>query len=115
MATIAGTALLKFGTFTVTGYIVESESIEKQSEDLEIEDESGDIVSHVYDFAKKDEVTVECIVKASTAVPAIGAVFTMGDSPATKFRVLSVGRQRSKRDVEKWTIRGKGFPGITLT
>lgn len=118
MATEDGTALLQFGTVTVTGFIIEGLSESEESEDLEIFDEDGDIVTHINNYGQRRNVTVTCIPKSGTSVPSVGDTFTYtsGTNGATqKFTVLSIDAEESNRDVVRWTLTGKSFSEITLS
>lgn len=109
-ATILGIQPLKFGTTTTSGYVVETWENNSSTQELVIEDELGDIVTQILGFGNKDEITVEVIPKTATARPALGALLTIG---GTALNVISLVAKRMKKDVEKWTVKGTVYPGVT--
>ena len=104
---------LKWGTTNISGYVVESDDETESTEQKTIEDEGGHTVTDISKFGRKTERTIEVIPASSvTTPPAAGEVFTYG---AKKIRIISIQKKRVKKDVEKWTIKGNSFPGVTLT
>ena len=115
MASTDGTALLRFGTQTKTGWIVESISEETSSENVEIADEDGDIVTAISNFGKKTAVSLSIIAKSGTTLVTVGEVFTYSDANnATKtIRLLTVGNVQEQKSVMKTTVTGILYAGIT--
>lgn len=109
-ASIKGVQPLKFGTTTTTGYVVDTWTADGTTQELIIEDEGGDVITQILGFGNKDEMTVEVIPKTATAVPALGDLITIG---GTALNILGLSRKRMKKDVEKWTIKGTVYPGVT--
>ena len=115
MASTDGTALLRFGTQTKTGWVVVEINENETSEDLEIPDEDGDVITHVSNFGKKTDVSLTLIAKSGTTMVASGEVFTYSNhSGATKtIRLLTVGNVQTQKDAMRTTVTGKLFSGIT--
>jgi hypothetical protein len=109
-ASIKGVQPLKFGTTTTTGYVVDSYTGDETTQELVIEDEGGDIITQILGFGNKDEITVEVIPKTATSRPTMGVLLTIG---GTALNVLACSRKQMKKDVEKWTIKGTVYPGVT--
>lgn len=112
-ATIRGDAILKWGTFVLSGYIVADEEVEYTAESFQIEDEIGDIVTDITDFGKKLSGTYNFIPLASTTRPEAGAILTGPNS--LKVIVRSVRVIRSRKMPEMWRLTGEAYPEITLT
>ena len=109
-----GIALLKFGTTTVAGYIVENRDISIEGENLEIENEIGDVVTDISGFGIRKKKSVKLIPKASgSAQPTPGAVIEIGDSE--KMVVKTFKTSNARKDVERWDIEGYEHPEITIT
>lgn len=111
-ATIRGDAILKWGTFTLSGYIVADEEVELSAESFQIEDEIGDIVTDVTDFGEKTVATYNFLPLNATVQPEAGAVLTGPNS--LKVIVRSIRRVRSRKMPEMWRITGEAFPEISL-
>lgn len=117
MAVEDGIALKKFGTDTVTGWIVNEITEDTSGEDTEVPDEDGDVVTHINSYGIKTVVTFDLIPKSATAIPEIGDTFTYtsGAHGAQKITVLSVGNKQVIKGVLKLSITGNRYPDITLT
>jgi hypothetical protein len=111
-ATIKGIQPLKFGTTTITGYIVEDYGGDVKTDELVIDNEAGDIVTQITGFGIKTEVSLSVIPLAATTGPAIDTVLTY-DSKA--IRVLSCAIKQVRKDVEKWVIKGTLYPNVSVT
>jgi hypothetical protein len=109
-ANILGVQPLKFGTTTMTGFVVETYGEDQETAELVIEDEGGNIVTQITDFAVKSAVTLEVIPKTAMTRPAIASLFNYGDQA---LNILNLSIKRMKKDVEKWTIKGNVYPGVT--
>lgn len=94
----------------MTGYVVESFSEDESTQELVIEDEIGDVITQIFGFGIKSEVTLEVIPKSATTRPAQGDLFSYGDKA---INVLGLSIKRVKKDVEKWTIKGNRYPAVT--
>lgn len=119
MATQEGsTALLQFGTTTVSGYVVEGITENRSSETLTIFDEDGDARNHIHSFGEVSEVSLSVIPETGTATPSIGdtITYTSGtDGASQKFILESINSTEAQKDVVKWEMTGKKHPNITLT
>lgn len=109
-ANILGVQPLKFGTTTTTGYVVDSTTEDESSEEFTIEDEGGNVVTQITAYGLKSEKTFEVIPKSSVTRPAAGTLITLG---GIALNILSVSIKNVKKDVEKWTVKGTVYPGIT--
>lgn len=109
-ATILGIQPLKFGTTTMTGHVVESFGEDESTQELVIEDEGGDIITQIGNFGVKSDVTLEVIPKSSATRPTIFSLFAYGDK---SMNILALSIKRMKKDVEKWTLKGTVYPGVT--
>lgn len=110
--TVRGQAILKWGTYTVTGFVVADEEIEYATESFQIENEIGDVVTDITTFGKKDTKTYNFIPKDTASLPTAGAIFTGPNSEKAIIRSVRVIRQRKMP--EMWRLTGESFPDITL-
>jgi hypothetical protein len=111
-ATIRGDAILKWGTYTLSGYIVADEEVETSTESFQIEDEEGQVATDITDFGEKTSATYNFVPLTATTLPEAGAVLTGPNS--LKVIVRSVRRVRSRKMPEMWRLTGEAYPGITL-
>lgn len=109
-ANILGVVPLKFGTTVMTGYVTESFGEDETSQELVIEDEGGDVITQIGNWGIKAEVTIEVIPKDATTRPAQFELFAYSDK---SINILALSVKRVKKDVEKWTIKGNVYPGVT--
>ncbi len=109
-ASIKGVQPLKFGTTTTTGYVVETSTEDLSTQELLIEDEGGDVITQISGWGNKNEATVEVIPKSSVTRPALAALITIG---GISLNILALSVKNVKKDVEKWTIKGTIYPGVT--
>lgn len=109
-ASILGVQPLSFGTTTTTGYVVDSATEEASSQELVIENEGGDVITQILGWGNKNEVTVEVIPKTATDRPALADLITIG---GIALNILALSVKTAKKDVEKWTIKGTVYPGVT--
>lgn len=112
-----GTAMLKFGTTNISGWVVASVTEQEQSESLPIQDEGGDIITHISNFGKRVDVTLELIAKTGTTPKAAGESIVYTDPAGTSqtIRILGVGAVQTIGDVAKHTITGVRFAGVTVS
>tara|TARA_R100000027_G_scaffold54802_4_gene43942 strand:+ start:32705 stop:33058 length:354 start_codon:yes stop_codon:yes gene_type:complete len=109
-----GIALLKFGTSEVTGYIVENRDISTEGENLEIEDEIGDVATDISGFGIRKKKSVKFIPKATGSTePDPGDVIDIGDSE--KLVVKTCKKVNVRKDVERWDIEGYEHPNIDIS
>lgn len=113
----AGTAILKFGTTTVAGYVIETVSENTTSESIQIQDEDGQYIADIHSFGEMTDVTISVIPLESTTAPSIGDTFTYTSETfgSKKITVKSIDVSSNHKDITRWTINGQRFPGITLT
>lgn len=111
--TTRGTAILKFGTYTVAGYIVNDGEISITGQKVLIDDETGQNVTHISDFGLEGTITLNFIpLSATTTPPANDAVITYNSRTAV---VSNVTRVTAKRQPEIWRITADFLPAITYT
>jgi hypothetical protein len=103
---------LKWGTTSISGYIVESDDVEVSGESTQLTNEEGDVVTDISAYGIKESVTLGVIPLTSTTAPAPGDTFTYTVANL-KIIVRSVRISRGKGAVEKWTITGERFELIT--
>jgi hypothetical protein len=111
-ATIRGDAILKWGTYTLSGYIVADEEVESSTESFQIEDEIGDVVTDITTFGEKTSATFNFVPLSATTPPAPGAILVGPNS--LRVIVRSLRRIRSRKMPEMWRITGEAYPEITL-
>ena len=113
--TIRGIVPLNWGTDTCSGYVVETTSDDGTTGESLIENEVGDPITQITGFGIKNEVTLDVIPKSSiTTPPVAGDVLAYGATPKS-MTILSIGKKRTNKGVEKWTIKGNYFPNISLS
>lgn len=112
--TTRGTAILKFGTITLSGYVVTDEELADEGESYQLEDEEGHIITDVSGFGRRTRKRFSFVPKATgSSKPAVGAVFTGPDTE--KGIVRTVARIRSRKIPEVWRIETEEFPAISLS
>jgi hypothetical protein len=112
--TSRGTAVLKFGTFVLSGYVVTDEELADEGESYQLENEIGDIITDISDFGQRGRQVFNFIPFATgNSFPAIGAVFTGPNSFKGIVRRRTI--TRSRKVPEAWRIETESFPDITLT
>ena len=108
--TVHGVAVLKWGTHTCAGYIVNESEVTTEGSEEFLDDEDGQFVTHFTNFGIKDSTSLVFVPLTGTNYPAIDAKITFN----TVIRpVLSKSRVNSKRAVEIWRLNLSGAPGIT--
>ncbi len=103
---------ISFGVETLTGYIVDATEDTIEGEELEVEDENGDVVAHFSGFGIRYKRTASVIPLTGTTAPTPGDTFTIGTN--FSFIVKSVKKARARKDVEKWDLEGTSYPNISL-
>jgi hypothetical protein len=119
-ATIKGVQPLKFGTTVMSGYITEDFAADEKTDELVIEDETGNAVTQITNFGVKKECTVSVIPKTATARPKVADLFAYGEmliegNAVVGVRILSIGLKQIRKDVEKWVIKGTLYVGVDPT
>lgn len=108
---IRGIQPLAWGTQTITGFVVNSTTRDVSTEEFEIKDEQGKIITHITGFGIKTEFTLEVIPKAATTPPTVAQVLQVG---AEKMVIINISKKNVNEDVEKWSIKGVQHPDIAL-
>ncbi|HEX8310616.1 MAG TPA: hypothetical protein VF614_04805 [Chthoniobacteraceae bacterium] len=108
---------LAWGTTVTTGYVTETQGEDDSTEELIIDDEAGDVATHITGFGLKTDVNLDVIPKSTiTTPPVAGDIFSYGPTGSVKKCVIiTISKKRVKKDVEKWSIKGVRHPNITLT
>lgn len=112
---IRGIQPLSWGNVSTTGYLTESISDSKKTDESITVDDGGDPAIQVTGFGIRNDVTLEVIPKDATVAPEPGDVFTYGPSPGTLITVITIDKKTMSKDVEKWSIKGNYFPNIDLS
>ena len=113
MATTRGIVPLSFGTTTITGYVVETTSINHSGETATIQDEDGDYVAETSGFGLKAEVSLDVIPKSTATAPAVGDIFTYDSDQ--KIVISAVDIKKGNKDYQKWSLKGTRYPGVPLS
>jgi hypothetical protein len=101
-----------FGVEKLEGYIIEATEETVEGEELEIEDESNEVVAHISGFGIRYKRTASLIPLKNATAPAPGDSFKIGDN--FQFIVKSVKKARAKKDVEKWDLEGNFYPNVPM-
>lgn len=111
-ATTRGTALLKWGTYTLTTYVVKVCSIGKQGESYEVQDEDGQFLSEVEKYGLQDLVELQVIPLSTATEPAIGDTITYN---TIKYSLKDLKKVNNIGQPEMWTLQLRRLIGITYT
>jgi len=111
-STIRGQAILKFGTNTLSGYIVADEEIEKVDENFQIENEAGDVVTDIAGFGQRTTATYNFLPLSTAVEPTPGAVLT--GPGGLRVVVRTVRRIRARKMPEMWRLTGAAYPLVAL-
>jgi len=103
---------LKWGTTTISGYVVEGLGETDTTGESTIEDEIGDVVTQIVDFGKMTDVSIDVIPDEDAVEPDAGDIFSYGSKAIV---ISSIDKKQAKKDVEKWSIKGKRYPGVDLS
>ena len=111
--TSRGTAVLKFGTNTLSGYVVTDEELTTEGESFQLEDEGGDVITDISGFRVSTNKVFNFVPFATGAsFPANGAIFT---GPNSEKGIVRTARKiRTRKVPEAWRIECVEFPGISL-
>jgi len=112
-----GAAMLKFGTTTITGWVVVSVSETESGSEVEVPDESGDIITHISEIGVRTEVTLELMAKSGTSMLAVGdpVTYTNHSGTSKTARITSVGNVQTQGQVMRTTVQAKFFPGVAVS
>lgn len=103
---------ISFGVEKLTGYIVDATEETVEGEELEVENEEGNVVAHFSGFGIRIKRTASVIPLVGTTAPSPGDTFTIGEN--FSFIVKSVKKSRARKDVEKWDLEGNFYPDVPL-
>lgn len=102
MASTKRGVAVTFGTFTYSGFIVDSSDRAKQGERLRVEDEDGQYVGDVSGYGIDETMSVELIFLSGASIPEPGDTLTFdGDSD---WVCDGIRDRRAKKDVRKVAI-----------
>lgn len=109
--TTRGVAILKFGTYTVSGYIVNESEIGKSGKKEVIDNESGQNVTHISNFGLEGTMNLTFIPLAATStIPDVDATITYNGVSGV---VDDWKKINAKRQAETWRLTCTFIPGIT--
>ena len=103
---------ISFGTQKLDGFIVDATEETVEGEELEVENEEGDVVAHFSGFGIRYKRTASVIPLVGAVAPNPGDEFKIGDN--FSFIVKSVKKSRAKKDIEKWDLDGTWYPEIPM-
>ena len=103
---------ISFGIEKLEGYIIEASEETVEGEELEIEDEDGDVVAHFSGFGIKHKRTANLIPLKGVETPVPGDTFKIADD--FEFIVKTVKKSKAKKDVEKWDLEGTFYPNVPM-
>lgn len=110
--TVRGTAILKWGTYTLAGYIVNESEITNEGGTEMLDNEDGQFVTHFTNFALKETASVVFVPLTGTAAPTVDALLTYNGIARP---VISWSRVNNKRGVEIWRLQFERIPGVTYS
>lgn len=103
---------ISFGVEKLEGYIVDATEETVEGEELEVENEDGEVVAHFSGFGIRYKRTASVIPLVDTVAPSPGESFTIGED--FSFIIKSVKKARAKKDVEKWNLEGTWYPQVPM-
>ena len=103
---------ISFGVEKLDGFIVDATEETIEGEELEVENEEGDVVAHISGFGIRYKRTASVIPLVGATAPNPGDVFKIGEDFA--FIVKSIKKARAKKDIEKWDLDGTWYPEIPI-
>lgn len=107
---------LKFGTTTISGYIVEETGFDKEAENIEISDEDLEIVIDISAVEEKHSGRVSVIPLSAATPPAVGDIFSYTSGTTARDIVVDAVREKSvKKNVTMWDIEGHAHPAIDIS
>lgn len=111
-STNRGTAILKFGTYTIAGRIVNESDTGITGQKVVEADEDGQNVIHISNFGLEGEHTISVIPLAAATKPAIDSVISYNGQAGVlrAFNEVAV-----KRQVLVWRMVIDFIPGITYS
>lgn len=109
--TIRGSTLLKWGTTSLTAFIVSDETENTVCDNEPIAGEDGTTASLVTGIDQKTEVSLSFIPLSTATAPTPGATFTCPSG--TVIYVTSCEKTRSRKAPEVWKVTGTKFVSVT--
>lgn len=104
---------LSFGVQRIEGYIVDAQEETIEGEELEVEDEIGDVVAHFSGFGIRYKRTLKVIpLKNADELPLPGDELRVGDD--FSLIVKSIKKARARKDVERWDVEGTWYPNVPM-
>lgn len=103
---------ISFGVEKLEGFIVDATEETVEGEELEVEDENGDVVAHFSGYGIRYKRTASVIPLVGADVPSPGDTFKIGDS--FQFIVKSIKKSRTRKDIEKWDLDGTYYPNVSM-
>lgn len=110
--TTRGTAILKFGTYTIASRIVNDSDTSRTGEKVIVDDETGQNVTHISNFGLEGQHTITVIPLAASTLPTIDTVISYNGQAGV---LQSINVVNVKRGVEAWRMVIDFIPGITYT
>lgn len=104
---------ISFGVEKLEGYIIDATEETIEGEEIEVEDESNEVVAHFSGFGIRYKRTASVIPLVGAKAPSPGDSFKIGT--AFEFIVKSVKKARARKDVEKWDLEGTYYPNVPMT
>ena len=98
---------IAFGVEKLEGYIVDATEDTVEGQELEVENEDGNVVAHFSGFGIKYNRTASVIPLSDASAPSPGDSFKIGEK--FEFIVKSVKKSRARKDVEKWDCPAPGI------
>ncbi|MDF3056801.1 MAG: hypothetical protein K0R17_1016 [Rariglobus sp.] len=108
--TTRGTAILKFGTYTIASRIVSDSDTGISGQKTLVDDESGQNVTHISGFGLEGQHTITVIPLAAAVAPEIDTVISYNGQAGV---LLSLNKVNVRRQVEAWRMVIDFIPGIT--
>ena len=108
--TTRGTAILKFGTYTLATYVVGDGDISQSGQKFVLDDESGQNITHISNFGLEGVVTLTLVPLAAATLPAVDTVVSYNGQAGV---VQASSKSSSKRQPETWKLTIDFIPGIT--
>lgn len=103
---------IAFGVEKLEGYIVDATEDTVEGQELEVENEDGNVVAHFSGFGIRYKRTASLIPLKGAEAPVPGDSFKSGEN--FEFIVKSVKKSSAKKDVEKWSIEGTYYPEVPM-
>ena len=103
---------ISFGVEKLEGYIIDTTEDSIEGEELEVENEDGNVVGHFSGFGIKYNRTASLIPLTGAKPPNPGDSFKIGED--FEFIVKSIKKSRARKDIEKWDLSGTYYPEVPM-